>query len=106
MSTLKIRRSYDAQFKKDSVRHLMTSGRSVTEVADELGIDRSNLGKWRQEHLKKMDGESVESEIKPSDMDAENRRLRIELSHVREQRDILKKAISIFSQEDKGRMSS
>jgi transposase len=106
MSTMKIRRRYDAEFKKDAVRHLMTSGHSITEVAEELGIERSSLGKWRREHLKAMDAEVHGDDVKASDMDAENRRLRIELSHVREQRDILKKAISIFSQEDKGRMSS
>ena len=106
MSTMKIRRKYDAEFKKDAVRHLISSGRSVTEVAEELGIERSNLGKWRQEHLKAMDAEVQGDEVKPSDMDSENRRLRKELAHVREQRDILKKAISIFSQEGHGHTSS
>jgi transposase len=105
MSTMKIRRRYEAEFKKDAVRHLMSSGRSITEVAEELGIDRSNLGKWRQEHFKAMDADVQGDDVKPSDMDNENRRLRKELAHVREQRDILKKAISIFSQEDRGRMS-
>jgi transposase-like protein len=44
--------------------------------------------------------------MKPSEVEAENRRLRRELAHVSEQRDILKKAISIFSQEGRGRTSS
>ena len=106
MSTMKIRRNYDVQFKKDSVRHLISSGRALTEVAEELGIERSNLGRWRQVYLKDMDADVLDGEVKPSEMDKENRRLRKELAHVQEQRDILKKAISIFSQEDKGRMSS
>jgi transposase len=106
MSTMNTRRNYDDQFKKDAVRLLITSGRALKDVAGELGVERSTLGRWRQEHLRTLDAETPEDEVKPSAMDQENRRLRKELAHVQEQRDILKKAISIFSQEDKGRMSS
>ena len=103
------RRRYDEDFKRDAVAMVLRSGKSSTEVGKELGINGNMLARWKQEHLARMD-ESCEglaqSEMKPSEVEAENRRLRRELEHVREQRDIFKKAISIFSREDKGHTSS
>ena len=103
------RRKYDKEFKRDAVEMVIRSGKSSTEVGKELGINGNMLARWKQEHLERMDqscGELPESGMKPSEVEAENRRLRRELAHIREQRDILKKAISIFSQEEEGRTSS
>ena len=103
------RRKYDKEFKRDDVEMVIRSGKSSTEVGKELGINGNMLARWKQEHLERMDqscGELPESGMKPSEVEAENRRLRRELAHIREQRDILKKAISIFSQEEEGRTSS
>jgi len=44
------------------------------------------------------DTPSLKGKLKPSDIEAENQKLRRELQKVREQRDILKKAVGIFSQ--------
>ncbi|HEX2956495.1 MAG TPA: transposase [Chitinispirillaceae bacterium] len=40
------RKRYDDAFKQDAVRTLVQSGRPVTSVAEELGIEQSNLHKW------------------------------------------------------------
>jgi len=103
------RRKYDQEFKDDAVSMLTRSGKSATDVGRELGINGNMLARWKQEHLSKMDqtcGSLRESGMKPSDVDADNRRLRKELAYVSEQRDILKKAISIFSQEGSVHTSS
>lgn len=103
------RRKYDPEFKRDAVAMVIRSGKTATDVAKELGINGNMLARWKQEHLARMDqscGELPESGMKPSEVEAENRRLRRELAHIREQRDILKKAISIFSQEGHGHTSS
>lgn len=42
------RRRYDDSFKQDAVRILLSSGRPVTAVAEELGIEQSNLHKWNK----------------------------------------------------------
>lgn len=97
MTTMSIRRKYDDEFKKDAVRLLISSGRTIREVAEELGVERSNLGRWRLEHLSKLDKVSGETGITPSDMEEEIRRLRKELAYAQEQRDILKKACGILS---------
>jgi transposase len=91
-----IRRKYDDEFKKDAVRLLINSGRTVKAVAEELGVERSNLGRWRQAYLASLEPEDTGG-ITPADLERENRRLRKELAHAEEQRDILKKACGILS---------
>jgi len=89
-------RSYDKEFKLNAVRLYMTSGRSYIEISNELGIPVGTLVTWVRSHKK--DGEEVfpgKGYLKPSD--AELARLRKELENVREERDILKKALGIFS---------
>jgi len=103
------RRNYDKEFKKDAVEYLLRSGKLLKDVASELGVDRSSLGYWRKQHLAALDEASSKNggpEMKPSEVDKEIRRLRRELADIKEQRDILKKAVSIFSREEQGPMRS
>jgi transposase len=107
--TMKTRKRYDEQFKEDSVQLLISSGRTIKAVAAELGIDRSTFAYWKRGYLKKLDGASIANgatEMKPSEMEKELRTLRRELNYVKEQRDILKKAIGIFSRDGNSPMSS
>ncbi len=105
MSTMSIRRGYDDEFRKDAVRLLISSGRKLKDVASELGVERSNLGRWRKEHLKKLDEGSGATGITPTELEKENRRLRKELAYTQEQRDILKKACGILSDRPERGMS-
>jgi transposase len=103
------RRKYDTEFKRDAVAMVIRTGKSSTEVGTELGINGNMLARWKNEHLARMDescGQRSKSELKPSEVEADNQRLRRELAYVSEQRDILKKAISIFSREGHGHTSS
>jgi len=99
---MKKRRKYDDKFKEEAVHLLISSGKPVHEVASSLGIERSCLGRWRQEHLEGLD-QKAEDQIKtervPSDLEQENRKLRKELSVVIQEREILKKAVGIFSRD-------
>ena len=97
MSTMNERRKYDDEFKKDAVQLLINSGRSIKDVAEELGLERSNLGRWRLTYLRELDQGTPTAGITPSELEKENRRLRKELAYVQEQRDILKKACGILS---------
>ena len=90
-------RRYNEEFKKEAVQMMLSGDRLLKDVASDLGIDRSVLGRWKKAYLAKSDGGDSSSEITPLEMDKENRRLRRELAYVKEQRDILKKAVSIFS---------
>ena len=99
---MKKRRKYDQQFKDDAVRLLIRGDKTLKEVANDLGIDRSCLARWRNKYLK---GENTESEgtmdagENALELEKENRQLRKELAQAVEQRDILKKTIGIFSRD-------
>ncbi|RCW78571.1 transposase, partial [Halanaerobium sp. DL-01] len=41
------RRSYTEEFKKDAVELSINSNKTVKEIADDLGINYSNLTRWR-----------------------------------------------------------
>ena len=92
------RRYYDEDFKQDAVNRVLRTGKSCAEVARELGVHSNVLSRWRREYLKKADQQSPADELKPSELAEELRKARLENEDLREQRDILKRALSIFSQ--------
>lgn len=93
-----IRRKYSEQFKRDAVELSYHSGKTVAETAENLGISKSILTRWRSERSRKGDKAFPgQGRQKLSPLEEENLRLKIELADVREERDILKKATAIFS---------
>jgi transposase len=92
--------SYTEEFKRDAVRLVETSGKPKTQIARDLGVSDSALYRWLKEY-----GQSPEPSANGQggpnlkDLEAENKRLRREVEVLRQERDILKKAISICSQE-------
>lgn len=94
------RRRYDRDFKLEAVRLSYESGRSVAGVARDLGISENVLHVWRAKL--KQDGESVfPGKGHQSPEQEELRRLRRQLAEVTEERDILKKALAVFSRRSK-----
>lgn len=98
----KARRSFTDEFKREAVSLLLSSGRPVTQVATELGVQPSMLRSWRDAR----NGVVKPGTVAPTspaiaagaaDEQAEIRRLRRELERAQMERDILKKAIGIFS---------
>jgi len=91
---MKERRKFDKQFKIDAVNLLESSGKTATEVAADLGIRQDALSRWKRE---------IHEENKRAfpgrgnARDEEFIRLRKELADVKMERDILKKALAIFS---------
>ena len=88
----KSRRKYDATFKEDVLK-MIASGRSVTEVAEALGIGSHLIYRWIS-LAKKGDADAG---IPGNPFIAENERLKAELHRAQQERDILKKALGIFS---------
>ena len=89
-------RIYDKEFKINAVNLYKNSGRSLTTIANELGLATSTLGHWVKDY--KEDGpQSFLGKGKVKSSEEELRALRKELIHVRQERDILKKAVAIFS---------
>lgn len=94
------RRVYTKEFKIEAVELTERSEKTVKDVSDELGIPYQLLCKWRSKYLKEgMDSFPGHGNLKESEK--ELKRLEKELRNVTEERDILKKALGIFSQAPK-----
>lgn len=79
-------RKYDSAFKANVVSQIR-QGRSIKDLSSHLGVSESLLYKWKSD-----------SEGRSSDQSVELKQLRKELKSLREENDILKKALSIFTQ--------
>jgi len=93
----KPRRQYTHEFKMEAVRLLETSGKSARQLERELGIGSGNLSRWKQEFA--ADGEDAfpgHGRLTPEQ--ERLRQLERENEILRQERDILKKAIAIFSE--------
>jgi transposase len=94
------RSKFDKEFKLMAVE-LSKTRENIQELAKELGIRPELIYRWRSEHLDKPEG-SFTGHGKPrhTPEEAEIARLKKQLRNVEMERDILKKAISIFSRGD------
>jgi transposase len=96
----KANRKYDKQFKEEAVRLVTEGGRKVTEVARSLGIHENLLRTWKRKHREDPTGSFPgKGHVKPQD--EELRRLQKENASLKEDREILKKALAIFSKHPK-----
>ena len=93
----KPRRFFDQQFKIDAVRLTTESGKPVAEVARELGINRNILDRWKRTLGKKGAATAFPGNGNLSAEKKEMEDLRRELARVKEEREILKKAMAVFS---------
>jgi len=90
---------YDEAFKQDAVKRVIRTGKSCAEVSRELGIPGNMLARWKRQHLASANHSvSTTEHLKPSELAEQLRQARMEADDLRQQRDILKKALSIFSQ--------
>lgn len=87
------RRQYDKEFKLNAIE-LYKNGKSGTEVCRNLGIPESTFWGWLEIYNK--DGETS-FPGSGNVTNEEARRLQKELDDVKMERDILKKALAIFS---------
>lgn len=93
INSTKSRRKYPDDFKRDAVQMLL-DGHSAASIVDRLGLSGTNmLYRWKREQLQN-------SGPVASTLDARVKELESELKRVERERDILKKALSIFSRSD------
>ena len=96
----KVQKTYTREFKEEAVRLAQTSGKSITQVARELGMSDTSIHQWRKE-LAQHGPEAFPGKGHQTELEEENRRLKRELERVQQERDIVKKGVSIFSRESK-----
>lgn len=88
---------YEDDFKVLIVE-LVKSGRPVREVSNEYGLHVSVINRWRRDYEAKSGDSTKKKEL--SQEEKEMMALRKELREITIERDILKKAVSIFSKSD------
>lgn len=96
----KIQKVYTKEFKEEAVRLAQTSGKPIAQIARELGISDSAIHGWRKE-LTEHGKDAFPGKGHQTELEEENRRLKRELERVQQERDILKKAVGIFSRESR-----
>jgi transposase len=89
------RRQYTLEFKREAVRLSETGAKSIAQVARDLGLTPKRLYKWRAEA--RAQGTAAFPGTGQVHADNEVAQLRRELAQVQQERDILKKALAIFS---------
>ena len=92
----KKRRQFDRAYKVEAVRLVVEEHRPLAAVARDLGIGENVLRRWKQQFTNDQ-GSAFVGTGNLSPEQAELRRLQRENADLREERDILKKAISVFS---------
>ena len=96
------RRKYDLDFKRNAVQLTEEPGRTVTDVAENLGISKDLLYKWRRaQRVNKELAFPGNGREALTSQQQKIRELEKRLKNVEMERDILKKAMTIFSRASK-----
>ncbi len=92
----KRRRRFTREFKLEAVRLVEETQEPVAEIARQLGIHQNLLYRWCKQ-LERDGEEAFPGKGRQKAREEEVRQLRRELERVREERDVLKKAVSFFA---------
>ena len=96
---VKKRRRYDPEFKAEAARLVLEQQRTCSSVEKALGLPRGLVKDWvkayRAGHSNAFPGNGMRRKAHESEIE----QLKKELDTVRKERDILKKALAIFSTE-------
>lgn len=96
------RRKYSKEFKLEAAEVYEKGERPLEEVEEELGITKGLLGKW----VRSLEEQPKKEEAFPGngrmpDTEARIRKLERENAQLRQDKDILKKVLSMYSKEEK-----
>ena len=93
----KLQSTFTKEFKQQAVQLVETSGKSKVQIAKDLGLSDSALSRWCKE-FRGQGEEAFPGKGHQTEIEEENRKLKREIEILRQERDILKKAVSIFAQ--------
>ena len=96
----KKRKSYSQEFKMEAVRLINERGYTIAEASRNLGIEYSVLRRWKKQFTADPKN-AFPGKGKLKAKDEQLRQLQRELERVKEERDILKKALAYFAEDQK-----
>ena len=89
-------RVYDPEFKLEAVKLVVEEGQTIVSVEKSLGITRGALNTWVKKYRERQEGAFQKgANIHP--LEAQLKAQQKEMDRLRRERDILKKALAIFS---------
>ena len=87
---------YPPEFKAEAVQLVRSSGRSISQIANDLGVSGNSLRTWvKQSEIDQGEREGLTTEERE-----ELKRLRREVKILRQEKEILKKAAAFFAREE------
>ncbi len=99
---------YDEDFKRNAVELAAASGRSMAEVAGELGIPYKTLERWKTLYAPRAGETAAAATSRGKSVDqlaAELEQATRKLAYVEREREILKKALAICSRDQVGKLN-
>jgi transposase len=89
---------YSQEYKEYVSKLIVEEGRKATEVAYELEISAKSISRWVAAYRTKLNvGKTVENYITPTELEKLKKQHEKELEQLREENEILKKAMHIFT---------
>jgi transposase len=96
----KEQKTYTKEFKQEAEQLVKRSGKPMSRIARELGVSDSALSKWCKQWAEQGEQAFPGSGHQSAEQE-EIRRLKRELEVTRQERDILKKVVGIYSRESR-----
>jgi len=101
---MSFKKVYDAEFKANTIQLILKNKMSVVDTSRDLGVGKSTLQRWLRDHRTLNSSSQALNTSTPHQsavLSQDMRQLKRENEILRQERDILKKALCIFSQAPK-----
>jgi transposase len=94
----KERQQFDPSFKIKIVKLILSKEKKISELARELNINENTLHVWKRKYLESS-AKAIQETVNPTVDVNELKKLYKDLASVKEENDILKKALGIFTRQ-------
>lgn len=87
---------YTDEYRRETADYVISTGRPVSEMAGELGINKKTLGRWVKDRRDRLSG------AKPTrEEEAEAREMRRRIRELEAENEFLKKAAAFFARDQR-----